>query len=145
MDTIEARKQVNESLIRTYQQWNNDPYARPYYWLDLGNTQNSGQFIIGTVNHLSMFDQPNSSATLDPIGDLPTIFQKYPDFEHQKTKDMGPSCSLAEALTKQDLFINSTLVNLAAGMLWKMFRQGRINYQGAFLNLQTMDVAKINL
>jgi hypothetical protein len=31
-----------------------------------------------------------------------------------------PSCSLAEALEKQDLFINSTLANMAASLLWNL-------------------------
>ena len=32
-----------------------------------------------------------------------------------KEEESGPSCSLAEALEKQDLFINSTLAQLGPG------------------------------
>ena len=50
-----------------------------------------------------------------------------------KDNDSGPSCSLAEALEKQDLFINSTLAQLGCNLLWKMFRHGMIEYHGLYL------------
>ena len=55
----------------------------------------------------------------------------------------GPSCSLAEALERQDLFINSTLAQLGCGILWKMFRNGVIEHNGLYLNLDTMKVNPI--
>lgn len=59
--------------------------------------------------------------------------------------DSGPSCSLAEALSKQDLFINSTLAQLGYNILWKMFRNGMIEHQGLFLNLETLKVNPIGV
>ena len=53
-------------------------------------------------------------------------------------KDSGPSCSLAEALEKQDLFINSMLAQAGCALLWKMIREGRTFYRGFYLNLDTM-------
>lgn len=50
-------------------------------------------------------------------------------------EDNTPSCSLAHALEKQDLFINSTLANMAASLLWNLFRQGFTDNRGFFLNL----------
>ena len=110
--------------------------------MDLGNSQAAGQFIIGTCEGIT---QPQRSKTVFPIRELPTIFEKFPDFRNQKTKATGPSCSLAEALKKQDLFINSFLVQVAMGTLWKMFREGKIKHHGAFVNLQTLDIAPINI
>ena len=55
-----------------------------------------------------------------------------------KESDSGPSCSLAEALEKQDLFINSTLAQLGCNILWKMFRYGMIKHHGLYLNLETL-------
>jgi hypothetical protein len=49
--------------------------------------------------------------------------------------DNTPSCSVAEALTKQDLFINPTLANEGASLLWQLFREGMIFNRGFFLNL----------
>jgi hypothetical protein len=43
---------------------------------------------------------------------------------------------LAEALEKQDLFINSTLANLGASLLWQMFREGMLYNRGFFVNLK---------
>lgn len=51
-------------------------------------------------------------------------------------KDDAPSCSLAEALTKQDLYINSTLANMGASLLWKLLREGMTEYKGFFMNLK---------
>jgi hypothetical protein len=64
-------------------------------------------------------------------------------FSKIKDDDSGPSCSLAEALEKQDLFINSTLAQLGCDILWKMFRHGMIEHQGLYLNLNTMKVNPI--
>ena len=60
-----------------------------------------------------------------------------------KEKDSGPSCSLAEALEKQDLFINSILAQLGCNILWRMFRHGLIEHHGLYLNLETMKVNPI--
>ena len=60
-----------------------------------------------------------------------------------KDNDSGPSCSLAEALEKQDLFINSTLAQLGCNLLWKLFRHGMIEHHGLYLNLSTMKVNPI--
>lgn len=147
VDTIDARKKILGTLTHNaFRDYNNDPYSKTWYWLDMGNTQKAGQFIIGTCdNNYNAFVQPEPSPTLHPVDELPHIFLKYPDLEDQKVKDTGPSCSLPEALSKQDLFVNSTLVQLAIGMIWKMFREGRINYHGAFMNLQTLSVAPISV
>jgi hypothetical protein len=53
-----------------------------------------------------------------------------------ETTDDTPSCSLAEALTKQDLFINSALANHGASLLWQLFREGMLSHRGFFLNLK---------
>ena len=71
--------------------------------------------------------------------------RKHPDDSEIKVKekDSGPSCSLAEALEKQDLFINSTLAQLGCNILWKMFRNGMIEHQGLYLNLSTLKMNPI--
>jgi hypothetical protein len=53
-----------------------------------------------------------------------------------EASDNTPSCSLAEALTKQDLFINSALANVGASLLWQLFREGMLFNRGFFLNLK---------
>jgi len=58
---------------------------------------------------------------------------------------MGPSCSLAEAIEKQDLFINSTLANAGAKLLCKLFREGMTDQVGVFLNMDTMKMNPVGL
>ncbi|MDR0412404.1 MAG: hypothetical protein LBH61_01175, partial [Dysgonamonadaceae bacterium] len=60
-------------------------------------------------------------------------------------RDSGPSCSLAEAIEKQDLFINSALANIGAKLLWKLFKEGTTSHAGTFLNMDTMKMNPITL
>jgi len=46
-----------------------------------------------------------------------------------------PSCSAAEALDRQEPFVNPTLANHALALLARLFRYGTVSYHGAFLNL----------
>lgn len=58
-------------------------------------------------------------------------------------KDSGPSCSLTEALERQDLYINSILAQVGCDILWRMFKEGRTLYRGAYINLDTLRVNPI--
>ena len=51
--------------------------------------------------------------------------------------DDQPSCSAAEALTRQEPFINQNLAYQALGMLTQLLRHGSVSYQGGFCNLAT--------
>ena len=114
-------------------------YATPLYWMDFGNTQTSGQVVLGTVP--KKIKQP-ASQLYETVGSLKVI-TRLVKYARVKEEDSGPSCSLAEALEKQDLFINSTLAQLGCNILWKMFRNGMIEHHGLFLNLGTMKVNPI--
>ena len=116
-------------------------YETPLYWMDFGNTQDTGQVVLGTVS--KKIKQP-ASKLYETVESLKMI-TRYVKYAKVKEKDSGPSCSLAEALEKQDLFINSTLAQLGCNILWKMFRNGMIEHQGLYLNLSTMKVNPIVL
>ena len=118
---------------------NHTDYSTPLYWLDFGNTQSSGQVVLGTVPR--RIKQPKSQI-YKTVPSLKVI-TKMVKFSKIKDDDSGPSCSLAEALEKQDLFINSTLAQLGCNILWKMFRHGMVEHQGLYLNLNTMKVNPI--
>jgi len=47
----------------------------------------------------------------------------------------GPSCSAAEALDRQEPFVNQTLAQHALALLSRLFRYGRIEHHGAFVNV----------
>ena len=115
------------------------PFLKKFYWLDFGNTRSSGQAILGS----NEIKQPESEK-YRTSGSLPFATKQF-DYSQVNEEDSGPSCSLAEALTKQDLFINSTLAQLGCGLLWKLFREGMIEYRGLFLNMDTMKVNPISV
>ena len=64
-------------------------------------------------------------------------------YDRINEEESGPSCSLAEVLGKQDLFVNSTLAHLGCSLLWKMFREGVFFCHGFYMNLDTMRVNPI--
>ncbi|WP_392469339.1 hypothetical protein ACF3OC_12785 [Sphingobacterium cellulitidis] len=101
------------------------------YWLDFGNSRNIDQVVLGSAFHIGKLALKN----VDQLFDLKSI----------KEEDQGPSCSLAKALTKQDMFINSTLAQLGCNILWKLIAKGQIEQQGLFLNIDTMNVKGISV
>lgn len=114
-------------------------HGTPIYWIDFGNSQSSGQVVLGTVPR--KIKQPESHL-YETVSSLKVV-TRLVRYSKIKDNDSGPSCSLAEALEKQDLFINSTLAQLGCNLLWKMFRHGMIEYHGLYLNLATMKVNPI--
>jgi hypothetical protein len=62
-----------------------------------------------------------------------------------ETAEDTPSCSLAEALEKQDMFINSTLAQMGCSLPWGMLREGMITKKELFLNLGDFNVAPLPL
>ncbi len=118
---------------------NDRDYKTPLYWLDFGNTQTTGQVILGTIPQTVKQPTTELYMTVDSL----KVITRFVKYSSVKEEDSGPSCSLAEALAKQDLFINSTLAQLGCNILWKMFRNGMIEHQGLYLNLTTMKVNPI--
>ncbi|MBP7526719.1 MAG: PRTRC system ThiF family protein [Syntrophorhabdaceae bacterium] len=103
------------------------------YWLDTGNTQSTGQVILGTT---APFKQPKACAEY-----LPHVIDLYKDIEGEDKKAyQGPSCSVEAAIRKQDLFVNQWIATCALEILWKMFRKGYLTVHGAFVNLDSFKV-----
>lgn len=115
---------------------------RPRYWLDFGNSKDKGQVILSTIGSIT---QPESMK-YQPVENLPFVTVEFGQL--LKQSEIGndtPSCSLAEALEKQDLFINSSLAQMGCSLLWKMFREGMITQRGLFLNLGDYRTAPLPL
>ena len=113
--------------------------ATPLYWMDFGNARTTGQVLIGNIRGKIL--QPVSNEYL-PVPRMNVITEEV-RYSTIKEKDSGPSCSLAEALQKQDLFINSMLAQTGCDILWRMLREGRTFYRGAYLNLDTLRINPI--
>lgn len=94
------------------------------YWLDAGNGPDFGQFVLGEP-------RPQGENTLR----LPTVSELLPDTVRPGPEDNAPSCSAAEALTRQAPFVNHVLAHHMLYLLGHLFRFGKITYHGMFLNL----------
>lgn len=131
VDTPKARFEIAEILTALAKK--HYGRNRVQYWLDFGNSRTSGQVILSSLDKIK---QP-ASELYRPIEKLPLVTEEFKDLLLQSgLDDQTPSCSLAEALTKQDLFINSALANLGASLLWQLFREGILFNRGFFLNLR---------
>lgn len=99
------------------------------YYLDIGNREHDGQVVLGEV-FSSSYKRENR---------LPHVADLYPDIidESLDATDDTPSCSLAEALEKQSLFINDAMANSGCNMLWELFRYGHISHHGQFVNIKS--------
>lgn len=103
----------------------------PRYWMDFGNSKDTGQVVLSTIGNIK---QPSSDKFV-PVGSLPQVTREFTELLLQGDSEDLPSCSLAEALEKQDLFINSVLAQMGCSLLWQLFRQGFTLERGFFLNL----------
>ncbi len=109
------------------------------YALDVGNTRNSCQVVLGTSKHMGYaYDGNGNLLYPDSVDFLPGIFDLYPTIDKAEKKAyQGPSCSVADALKKQDLFINSWAAMTVNELLWEILQHPFITRHGAFLNLET--------
>ncbi|MGV4463003.1 PRTRC system ThiF family protein [Ornithobacterium rhinotracheale] len=133
VDSVQARFEIADIINNCSQNSGHFQRTQPRYWLDFGNSQSTGQVILSTIGK---HEQPKSEK-FTTIKKLPFITDEFASLLKQSEKtDDTPSCSLADALHKQDLFINSTLAQMGTSLLWDMFRNGFIKHRGFFLNLK---------
>lgn len=140
VDTAKARVHIGDKLMKGSRK-NTEPFDQPLYWLDIGNLQKTGQVVLGTIIPVA---QPKK-ADQKGVATLKVVTKKFPQLKRIKEDNQGPSCSLAEALEKQDLFINSTLAQFGCNLLWKLIREGNVRHQGCYVNLETLTVNPIKI
>lgn len=129
VDTAAARFAIAEVLTELDLRESHSDIPR--YWMDFGNSKDTGQVILSTIGSTR---QPASEKFI-PVGSLPQVTEEFAELLRQGDTEDLPSCSLAEALEKQDLFINSVLAQMGCSLLWQLFRQGVTTERGFFLNL----------
>jgi PRTRC genetic system ThiF family protein len=130
VDTASARFDI-ATILQDFTRHCNFERTKSLYWLDIGNARNTGQVVLSTIEEIK---QPNSKL-YRTVSNLPMVTNEFKELLDAQTDNNEPSCSLTEALEKQDLFINSALANMGASLLWKLFREGMTEYRGFFLNL----------
>ena len=120
VDTRAARAAIRDAVSN---------WSTTSYWLDLGNSSDCGQFILGEP-----LNERNRRSRLR----LRVATELFPEICDSTLDDEGePSCSALEALERQGPFINSTLAQHALALLARLFRYGEISYHGGFINLAT--------
>lgn len=141
VDNVAARIKIGKFLRKNKRNGKGGDFdiCRPFYWLDFGNTTDTAQVVLGTINDIS---QPKKSKQ-KAVGRLKCVDEIF-DLTNVKDEDSGPSCSLAEALKKQDLFVNSTVAQFGCNILWKLF-SGSIENHGAYINLRTLNTNPIKI
>lgn len=138
VDTVAARFEI--AGVLTDAEGNCNYANTPRYWMDFGNGKETGQVILSTIGNIP---QPKSEQ-FKTVGSLPFVTQEFEDLLKQSENDAdAPSCSLAEALEKQDLFINSTLAQMGCSLLWQLFRSGMTTQRGLFLNITEFRTAPL--
>lgn len=132
------------------------------YWLDVGNLNNTGQAILGQFNPVFSQRYREPRELHDPNGPkkgtspwaelrrsilplhLPNVTDLFPQILDARVPEVDiPSCSLAEALESQDLFINQAVTTFGLQLLWMFFRQGGLDHHGYFVNLASGGVSKL--
>jgi len=94
-----------------------------------------------------LFGEFNTNREL-PAGSvaLPSPYEVLPELvDLAAPEDDTPSCGLAEALERQELFVNQSIVTPALSILWEFFRHGRLTWHGAFVNLRTGSMRPMNV
>ncbi|HZR33793.1 MAG TPA: PRTRC system ThiF family protein [Nevskia sp.] len=98
-------------------------------WLDTGNGDFSGQCVLGSLGR--------------PAGErLPNVLDLFPGIRQTPDND-APSCSMAEALKSQQLFVNRWVVDSAGAMLWRLLAEGHITNHGALVDMRTLKMTPI--
>nr|WP_288812847.1 PRTRC system ThiF family protein [uncultured Sphingobacterium sp.] len=140
VDTASARFDIATAL-ENLNSYSFKDRNKPMYWMDFGNSRNTGQVVLSTIGTIP---QP-ASKLYRPVSCLPSITEEFKELLEAQDDSNEPSCSLAEALTKQNLFINSSLASEGAALLWDLFHEGMTENRGFFKNLKNFRTEPIKV
>jgi PRTRC genetic system ThiF family protein len=138
VDTARARREIHRTII-------NRGHKTPGYWLDLGNRRHDGQVVLGEPQSgLSAYntaaypaERKKQKKQVVPAR-LRTVVEMFPELlDPDLPEDDTPSCSLAESLGKQGLYINDHVSRWALTLLEMLFREGAVEHYGYFINLMS--------
>jgi hypothetical protein len=87
------------------------------------------------LSTLTEIKQPESER-FNPVGVLPKVTDEFKELLEAVDDHDEPSCSQAEALKKQDLYVNTALAVYGAELLWQLLSDGMIEHRGLFLDIK---------
>jgi PRTRC genetic system ThiF family protein len=99
------------------------------YTLDVGVSASSGQFVLG---------EPQNARNKRSRTRLRTVAELYPEVvDPALDDDNTPSCSVVEALERQEPYVNVVLAQHALALLARLFRYGQVSHHGGFVDVAT--------
>jgi PRTRC genetic system ThiF family protein len=132
VDKISARSEIVEMIMdmrdKIVKGSKTEPYNKPFYIIDSGNNFDRGQIVLQTVLQEKV-DQGEEIAKIDGSWWL--------DMEDNLDE---PSCSMAESLRKQSLFINTIVADYTCLLVWDILTKKEITKVGSFVNLENYKV-----
>ena len=138
-----AKARIDIGKVVSVKKGFDEPVNNLIYWMDIGNLQKTGQVVLGSF--MMETYHTNKPKDVKTVNKLPTVVKMFPQLKKIKEEQQGPSCSLAEALQKQDLFINSTLAQFGCNLIWKLIREGSLTHHGCYVNMENLIVNPIKV
>lgn len=105
VDNARFRTLLSKSLEFPYK---GSEYQSMFYWLDIGNSRDRGQFVLGT---LLEEERKIEKKDFEMVDKLKNIIDFFPDLDaHDTQSSQGRGCAYSDKLNEQSLFINDVLV-----------------------------------
>lgn len=123
-DNMKVRKQVYDYLSYKIKEQNIN-YGEGIYVIDFGNSYNYGQVYVSYV--------PGKNVATE------TPSYGFPKNYLETKEDLNePSCSIAEAISKQKLFMNPLLANHGLNLLDELLTKEQMIHKGIYVSLETL-------
>lgn len=127
VDNVHTREELY-NFITWWRMRNKQPEYNPFFWVDMGNTKTTGNVVVESV------EMGWSSPLIE-----------YADYYPKGKERNEPSCSLAQALNEQSMFVNKYCATIAAQWLWECLTSLTIEWRGAFYNTDTLTIRKLKV
>jgi len=110
------------------------------YFLDVGNTKNTGQCVLGTVG--AHHAAKEKAATATALEYIPTVTDLYDLKEQEKKKRLSRAKLFTRGRPFADRiwFINQQVATCALRLLWEGFRTGKLEINGYIVNQNRHDL-----
>lgn len=116
VDNAKARIAIHDSFC----------HGKNVVWVDCGNDSTSANIFMG-VNAMTSRVKTY----------IPSIFDLFKAQLQNDTSEQEPSCSTAEAISRQDAGVNDAAAQQAMQFLWQLYRHGKISYHGVAVDLKS--------
>lgn len=134
VDSRRSRNDLRAMLDRTVNIYGEQrPPAR--VWIDCGNTQYSGQVVLGTPGSSTLSARSRRTA-------VPCVHELHPEIVDQCLDVLDPpSCSALEALTHQGLMVNAMTATIAVDLLDELLTTGTVVQHARYFDLRNGTLA----